>query len=289
MMEKYVEENSKPNKVSTARDDASLLHLSPFFDRYRLAEITPSLISEYKSKRRREGAAPGTVNREMALLKHAFDLAHKVRGWVAENAVMKVPMEKEPPSRDRWLSSEEERKLLGASPKWLQEIIIFAVETGCRRGEILSLEWKDVDLFKKTVSVLATKTGERRTIPLTQRAFDVLLEKEKSRSKVRAIRGDFLFSHPAGRKVNINTLHSAFEDAIEKAGIQDFHFHDLRHTFASRLAQSGVGPYTMQKLMGHSSFTMTQRHAHHFVESLRRGIEYFEASRIERERKLAQI
>jgi integrase len=71
-------------------------------------------------------------------------------------------MEKEPPSRDRWLIYEEENRLLAASPKWLQEIIIFAVETGCRRGEILSLECKDVDRFKRTVSVFATKTGERR-------------------------------------------------------------------------------------------------------------------------------
>jgi integrase len=119
--------------------------------------------------------------------------------------------------------------------------------------------------------------------------FAVLLEKEKSRAKVRSFDGDFLFSHPPGRKVNIYTLRSVFEDAIEKAGIHDFRFHDLRHTFASRLAQSGVDPYTIQKLMGHSSFTMTQRYAHHFVERLRRGIEYYEASRIEREKKLAQI
>jgi integrase len=163
------------------------------------------------------------------------------------------------------------------------------VETGCRRGEILSLEYKDVDLFKKTVSVFSTKTGERRTIPLTERVFAVLLEKEKSRAKVRSIEGDFVFSHPPGRKVNIYTLRSAFEDAMEKVGIQDFRFHDLRHTFASRLAQSGVDPYTIQKLMGHSSFITTQRYAHHFVESLRRGIEYYEASRMERDKKLAQI
>jgi integrase len=222
-------------------------------------------------------------------MKHAFNLAHKVWGWAAGNPVMKIPMEKEPPSRDRWLIHEEENKLLAASPQWLQEIIIFAVETGCRRGEILSLECKDVDLFKRTVSVFGTKTGERRTIPLTERAFAVLLEKEKARAKVRSIAGNFVFSHPPGRKVNIYTLRSAFEDAIEKAGIQDFRFHDLRHTFASRLAQSGVDPYTIQKLMGHSSFTMTERYAHHFVESLRRGIEYYDASRIERGKNLAQF
>jgi len=119
--------------------------------------------------------------------------------------------------------------------------------------------------------------------------FAVLLEKEKSRAKVRSIDGNFVFYHPPGRKVNIYTLRSTFEDAIEKAGIQDFRFHDLRQKFASPLAQSGVDPYTIQKLMGHSSFTMTQRYAHHFVEILRRGIEDYEASWKEREKKVRTI
>jgi integrase len=158
------------------------------------------------------------------------------------------------------------------------------VETSCRRGEILSLECKDVDLFKRTVSVFGTKTGERRTMLLTERAFAALLEKEKARRKVRSTVENFVFSHPPGRKMNIYTLCSGFKDAIEKAGGRDFNFHDLRHTFASRLAQSGVDPYTIQKPMGHSSFTMTERYAHHSVESLRRGIEYNYASRIEMEK-----
>jgi integrase len=137
--------------------------------------------------------------------------------------------------------------------------------------------------------ILLTKFKYSRSFPSTEKVFAVLPEKEKNRAKVRSIDGDFVFVHPPGRQVNIYTLRSAFEDAIGKAKIQNFRFHDLWHTFASRLAQSGVDPYTIQKLMGHSSFTMTQRHAHHFVESLRRGIEYYEASRIEREKKLAQF
>jgi integrase len=86
-------------------------------------------------------------------------------------------------------------------------------------------------------------------------------------------------------KVNIYTLRWVFEEAVEKAGIRDLRFHDLRHTFASRLAQNGIDPYTVQKLMGHTSFSTTQRYAHHFVESLRKGIESLEASRQERAQK----
>jgi integrase len=212
-------------------------------------------------------------------------LAVKEWEWVSENPVLKVSMEKEPPSRDRWLTYEEEKILLEASPHWLKEITAFAVETGCRRAEILSLEWKDVDIFQKEVTVFGKKARERRTIPSTKRAFEVLKGREKFRTNVRAITGDLVFTHPPGRKVNIQTLRSAFEDALARAGVQNFRFHDLRHTFATRLAQTGVDPYTIQKLMGHTSFTTTQRYAHHFVESLRRGIESLEASRRERAEK----
>ena len=91
-----------------------------------------------------------------------------------------------------------------------------------------------------------------------------------------------MFTHPAGKKVNINTLRQAFEKSLERAGIGDFSFaHDLRHTFASRLAQAGVDPYTVQKLMGHKSFSTTQRYAHHYTESLRRGISALEQLRTE--------
>ena len=168
------------------------------------------------------------------------------------------------------------------SPQWLKEIIIFAVETGCRRGEILSLQWKDVNLFKKVVTIFGKKTGERRTIPLTKRVCEVLKEREKVRTKVRSITEDLVFTHPEGRRVNIRTLRGNFEAACGKAQIQDFRFHDLRHTFASRLAQTGVDPYAIQKLMGHRTFLTTQRYAHHCSESLRNGIVKLEAARTER-------
>ncbi len=289
MMEEYMAKHSKVKKASSERDRASILHLSPFFGEMRLVDIRPVSINEYKALRRVEGASPATINREVALAKHAFNLAVKEWEWISENPVLKVSMEKEPPSRDRWLTFEEERILLAASPEWLKEIIVFAVETGCRRGEILYLEWKDVDTFKKAVTVFGKKTGERRTIPLSEKALEVLKAREVVRTNVRAIIGDLVFTYPAGRQVNFRTLRSAFEDALKKAGIQNFRFHDLRHTFATRLAQNGVDPYTIQKLMGHTSFTTTQRYAHHFVESLRRGIESLEGARKEREDGLSQI
>jgi len=288
MMEKYMNEHSIPKKMSSERDRSSLTHLLPFFGNHILPEITPNLINEYKRTRVIEGASPCTLNRELALMKHAFNLAFKEWGWIKDNPVKKVSMEREPSPRDRWLTYEEEERLLSVSPHWLKELIIFSIETGCRRGEMLSLQWNDVDLFKKVVNIFGSKTGENRTIPLTQKTFEVLRGRQRVREKVRLIRDDLVFTHPIGRKINIHTLRSAFEDALKKAKIEGFRWHDLRHSYASRLAQVGVDPYTIQRLMGHKTFTTTQRYAHHCVESLRRGIEIFEASRLEREKKIAQ-
>ena len=228
-------------------------------------------------------------NLQLALMKHAFSLAIKEWEWVKDNPVKKVSMEREPSPRDRWLTYEEEDMLISVSPSWLKELITFSVETGCRRGEMLSLQWKDVDLFKKVVNIFGSKTGEKRTIPLTPKAFEVLRDRQRVREKVRLIRDDLVFTHPIGRKINIHTLRSAFEDALKKAKIEDFRWHDLRHSFASRLAQNGVDPYAIQRLMGHKTFTTTQRYAHHCVESIRRGIEIFEASRAESQEKVTQI
>ncbi len=284
MMKKYMREHSETKKVSTERDRSSLTHLEPFFGKNIISAITPNLINQYKTRRRSEGASPSTINRELALMKHAFSLAVREWEWIRENPVKKISMEKENPSRDRWLSLEEEERLLAASPQWLKEIITFAIETGCRREEMLSLEWKDIDLFKRCLNVLAGKTGNRRVIPLTKKALEVLKGSEKARSKVRPIKGGFVFTHPLGQKVNIHTLRTAFERALEKAEIDGFRFHDLRHTFASRLAQSGTDPYTIQKLMGHKSFLTTQRYAHHYSESLRKGITALDGFREERAR-----
>lgn len=289
MMERYMTEHSIPKKASAKRDQTSLVSLLPFFGDRMVTDIKPRSINEYKTLRRTQGVSACGINRELALMKHAFTLALKEWGWVEDNPVKKVSMEKEPPPRDRWLTYDEEERLLPVAPAWLRQMIIFAVETGCRKGEMLSLRWNVVDLFGKVVTIDASKTGEKRSIPLTDRALEVLKERQNGRTKVRSIGGNLVFTYPEGQMVNIDTLRGAFEKALGEAEVEKFRWHDLRHTFASRLAQSGVEPYTVQRLMGHRSFTTTQRYAHHYVESLRRGIGSLEASRMDRVKKLAQF
>jgi site-specific recombinase XerD len=116
MMERYMTEHSQPRKKSWRRDKISLLHLLPFFKGHFLRDITSESISQYKAQRYQEGAKPSTLNRELSLMKHAFDLALKEWNWIRENPMSKVKMERENNERDRVLSYEDEERLLAASP-----------------------------------------------------------------------------------------------------------------------------------------------------------------------------
>lgn len=273
MMKKYMDEHSIIKKRSTSRDTASLKHLLPFFEKYTLSVLTqqPALINQYKVERLKSGAAPSTLNRELALMKHAFSLAEREWQWVQSNPVKKTSMEKEKPPKDRWLTSDEEKSLLSVMPQWIQDVTLFGVDTGCRRGEILSLPWKCVDLQKRVVTIFGQKTGEWRGIPLTERLHEMLSVRSTT-IKVRPLPNDVVFTNPLGMPLNIHELRWSFEEALKKACIEEFRFHDLRHTFATRLAQNGVDLFTIQKLLGHKSYATTQRYAHHYTESLRLGI-----------------
>ena len=141
-MERYMKEHSQARKKSWRRDEVSLLHLSPFFKDHSLKGVTPESISQYKAQRYNGGAKSSALNRELSLMRHAFNLAWKEWGWIRENPMSKVKMEREPNARDRVLSYEDEERLLAGSACWLKEIIQFALNTGAREGEILSLQWQ---------------------------------------------------------------------------------------------------------------------------------------------------
>jgi integrase len=285
LMEKYMEEHSKPKKKAWKRDEVSLSHLNPFFGEYDLMEITPSIISDYKNGRLRERAAPASLNRELSVCKHAFNLAYKEWDWVRENPFCKVKMERENNERDRILGHEEEKRLLEVSPTWLKEIMTFALNTGCREGEILGLTWQDFDLFKRIVVIHQSKTGYTKTIPLTPTVYELL----KTKNKVRHLHHSLVFPSDNGTRFTASNLGRAFRGALKKAKLENFRFHDLRHSFASRLAQSGVDLYLIQKLLGHREPRMVQRYSHHSVESLRKGIEVLERLKLESEEIQSQI
>lgn len=238
MMEKYLEEHV-PKLRSQKSFKGYAEKLISILGDYPLAEITPRVINEYKQKRRRDGLKPASINRELATMKKAFNLAIKEWEWVKENPVSKVSMEEENNQRDCWLTIEEEEKLLNACPEWLRELVIFALNTGMRLGEIISLEWKGVDLFRKTITVFNSKNKEPRTIPINETVFEML----KNKAKVRSIKTDLVFYSNNHSMLLKTSIDHALKKALKKAGIEGFRFHDLRHTFATRLVQSGVDLY----------------------------------------------
>jgi integrase len=271
MMEKYMKEHSARNKAPGSHKRGKSLrdHLVKFFGDLALLEVTPSLIADYKVKRRKEGAAPSTINMEMSLMSHAFNLAIKEWEWVKENPVKMVSRAKVSNLIERWLTLEEEKNLLNSSPKWLQEIILFAMNTGFRLSEILDLKWPQVDLSKKTITILVQKNKGKDTLPLCEGALEIL----KGRSKNGLDETDYVFHTRNCTRIASRNLQKAFSSAIKKSGIEKLRFHDLRHTFATRLVQAGVDLYTVQKLGRWKNISMVMRYAHHYPESLRSGVE----------------
>ena len=235
----------------------------------RLTEIRSKHVAAYKKARVDEGAAPKTVNNELILMGHAYNLAMKEWEWVRENPVLNVSKLRVSNFIERWLTYKEEARLPAASPDWLRDIIVFAVNTGLRQGEILKLTWDRVDLQRQTLTILEQKNGERDTLPLNEKATEVLL----ARGKIRSLSTNLVFLSKAQTGLDARNLLRGFYKARKEARLKDFRFHDLRHTFATRLVQAGVDIYKVQKLMRHKSPTMTQRYAHHFSESLRDGVQ----------------
>lgn len=275
LRDRYMREHSKVNKApkSSLRDESSFKHLSAFFGGMTLAELTPARISEYKSLRRTEGAKPATLSRELEVLRHALNLAVREWEWLDRNPFERVKIERAHNKIERWITKEEEERLLGVSPSWVKEIIIFALNTGMRQDEILSLKWPQVDLLRRTVTLLKTKNKEIRTVPLNQTVCAMLSVK----GKIRHISG-YVFTSQAGTKIDARNLLRSFYIARKEAKLEDVRFHDLRHSFATRLVQAGIDLYVVKELLGHKTITMTMRYAHHNPESLRHGVEILDTS-----------
>lgn len=178
---------------------------------------------------------------------------------------MKVKKPSEPRGRVRFLSDEEREALLQAcrdsSNPWLYLAVVVALSTGMRNGELMSLSWKDVDLKAGRIVLHETKNGERRVVPLAGPALSLL----KEHAKVRRLDTDLLF--PANKKQEDGTirpidLRTPWETALKRAGITDFHWHDLRHTAASYLAMNGASLAEIAEILGHKTLAMVKRYAH---------------------------
>lgn len=257
MVSKYLAEHAH------SRDPVSLKALSRFFSNRTLFGISTSQVAEYRAMRLQK-VKPATLYQELALLRRMFNVAIREWEWLQRNPVSRLSFSVgNKNARDRWLSLEEEQKMLecATNPHWLQTLLTVALHTGMRRGEILALKWKDINLSRKIILVVKSKNGEKRSIPMSNTLCEALRA-----VRVRDISGRVF-------PIAVRSLRAAFEKILIKAGIENFHFHDLRHTFATRLVQNGVDLYKVKELLGHKTLAMTMRYAHHYPESLRASVE----------------
>jgi len=253
MCAQYMEKHAKVNKKSWQGDQFNIDKLKKHFGNVPLAAIQPQNVEEYKAGRL-AFVKQATVNRELALIKVLFSKAVRW-GYAHRNPVKEVDLFKEERTPIRILTPEERRKLLDACPEFMRPIVTAALKTGMRQGEILNLQWKEVDLAHDIISVRNTKAQKLRQIPIHPE-LKMILDALPRKSA-------YVFYSPDGNRLPRNgMMRDAFRKVRARLGIADLTFHMLRHNFASELIAKGADMRTVQEYMGHSSLRMLQRYAH---------------------------
>jgi len=242
---------------------------------YALADLTPPLLAEYRDKLAAgfpgtEPRGPATVVRYLAALSHCLSVAVKEYQWLDDSPMRKVRKPKEPRGRVRFLSEPERAALLTAceaSPNpYLLPVVVLALSTGMRAGEIMNLEWRDVDLVRGWLTLRETKNGAMRGVPLAGKALELLKEHARLRRRL-----DTPLLWPGVHPNKPMDLRQPWEKALQQAGIQNFRFHDLRHSAASYLAMNGASLNEIAAVLGHKTLAMVQRYAH-LSESHQAGV-----------------
>jgi integrase len=228
--------------------------LKAFFGKYRVPDLTAEDAEKYKA-RRASSVEPATINRELTLAKHIMTKAFEWK-LIADNPFRGVRNLRVPKQPKRVLAGDEEIKLLAACERvrsrFLRPLVLLALNTGMRRGELLTLEWSRVDLNQRAIRIINAKsTAGDRDIPMNATVHSLLSE------LARRATSPLVF--PSNRKQgeSLFDLKKGFKRAVQLAGIQHIRFHDTRHTFATRLVRAGVDIVSVQHLLGHSKITMT--------------------------------
>jgi integrase len=232
-----------------------------------LADLNKAIIAEKLDelaatpKSNGEPRAGGTVNRAALILSHVITIAINEWEWMQDHPMRKIRKMPEPRGRVRFLSDEERKDLLEACKssvtKHLYMIVVLALSTGARRGELMGLKWPDIDFERKVITLHETKNGERRLLPLTGHALDLLQAYAKDKEKEKGL----IFASAVNPKKPFE-FRTAWETALKVANVDDFRFHDLRHSTASYLAMNGATPAEIAEVLGHKTLQMVKRYAH---------------------------
>jgi integrase len=259
------------------------IHFGHFYNEFSgmpLSAIDSGAIDKYIKTRLEAKIGPGTINRELTTLSVAFNYGIEEKKWSIHNPVKKKKLP-EPDGRVRWITHEEASDLVKAvdgsnyTPH-MADFIRLALNTGCRSGELLGLEWSRVDLQSKMFVLEAehTKSRKRRSVPLNQVAYEAILGR-KAFIEEHCHDSPWVFSHLNGNQ--LKSVKTAFRLACKKSGIKDFRIHDLRHTCAAWLVQTGVPLPEIRDLLGHHSIKMTEKYAHLKPDNIRKAVSVLDA------------
>lgn len=275
LIDRYIKYELPARKSDQQKFEMQLNWWKDNIGKYTLADITAALLAKYRDKlqeepfmvkvledgtRKEKYRTNATVNRYMACLSTVLTKAFREYGWIEENPMFKVTKKTESRGRIRFLSDEERNALLKAceqaSNPLINLLVIIALSTGARFSEITGLKWENVDLKRKMFYFMDTKNGDNRAVPISLTAYNLL----KEHNKIRKINTDFVFPRADGKKPL--ELRHQWEEAIKRAGIKDFRFHDLRHTAASYLAMNGATLVEISEILGHKTMQMVKRYSH---------------------------
>ena len=226
-------------------------HLDPYLGNLTLNQINGDVIWSIVEGELRKGNQAATVNRYLAIVRNLLRTARDEWQWL--DSIPKVRLLSGEVERDRWLTREEADRLLAVCPPHLAAVVIFALATGCRAREILGLEWNRVDLSRGHAWLNETKNKTPRGVPLNRDAVEVLKAQIGKHPR-------FCFTY-MGEPIRYNITNHAWITALKKAGINDFRFHDLRHTWASWHRQAGTSCDELKELGGWKTRSMVDRYA----------------------------
>lgn len=232
----------------------------------RLSHLTAGIVIEHREHLTR-ATSPSTANRYMTVLSHLLKVAARDWSWLTESPLRHLSRLREPSGRTRFLDKSECERLLAvcrtSGHEHLYAIVLLALCTGCRKKEITRLCWHQIAQGCTAITLVETKNGEARRVPIVEPARHVL----KVYSRIRRTLGcDWVF--PRRNREGPCNINRAWDQAVKAAELKDFRFHDLRHTTASYLAMSGASMVAIAEILGHKQLTMVRRYAHLSESSL---------------------
>ena len=268
LIDKYISEELPKKPKTAAGQKPQLIWWKNELGIRTLADVTPELIDECKKRLLQQKTYKGTVmagstvNRYLAALSHVFTKAVKTWRWIDKSPFAQVEKEAEPKGRVRFLSDDERERLLEACKashnKNLYLVALIAISTGARKNEILGLKWENVSFDLDRIILVDTKNSDTRAVPLVGGAYNLL----KEHSKVRRIDTPLVFPRKGKNGNKSMSIRTAWDNAIVAANIEDFHFHDNRHTCASYLAMNNASMPEIAAVLGHRTLEMVKRYAH---------------------------